>query len=49
MGKTLDCQQLIDEARRVSMETALSAALELDAIETVAVTAPAGNRPRKHN
>ena len=47
MGKSLDCQQLIDEARRVSMETALSAALELDAMETAAVTAPSGNRPRK--
>lgn len=35
MGKPVDCQQLIDEARRVSLETALEAAIELDAIETV--------------
>ena len=35
MGKTVNCQQLIDEARRVSLDTALEAAFELDAIETV--------------
>jgi|SRR5579872_4690531 len=35
IGKTVNCQQLIDEARRVSLETALEAALELDAIATV--------------
>src|SRR5258708_4571668 len=38
MGKSVNCQQLIDEARRVSLETALEAALELDTIETVAGT-----------
>jgi len=36
MGKPINCQQLIDEARRVSLETALEAALELDLLETVA-------------
>lgn len=35
MGKPVNCQQLIDEARRVSLETALNAAIELDTIETV--------------
>jgi HD-like signal output (HDOD) protein len=35
MGAPVNCQQLIDEARRVSLETALEVAIELDAIETV--------------
>jgi HD-like signal output (HDOD) protein len=46
MDKTVNCQQLIDEARRVSLETALEATLELDAIETVASGA-IGNDPSR--
>ncbi len=41
MGKSVNCQQLIDEARRVSLETALEAALELDALETTSSVAAA--------
>jgi HD-like signal output (HDOD) protein len=47
MGKAVNCQQLIDEARRVSLETALEAALELDAIETVAAGVPGNDPPRR--
>ena len=48
MEKTVDYQKLIDEARRVSLETALEAALELDAIETVAGSAT-GIAPIRRN
>ncbi len=34
MGKSVNCQQLIEEARRVTLETALAAALDLDTLET---------------
>ncbi len=47
MGKSVNCQQLIDEARRVSLETALEAALELDTIETVAGSLATPNRTNK--
>jgi HD-like signal output (HDOD) protein len=47
MGKSVNCQQLIDEARRVSLETALEAALELDTIETVAGSMIAPDRSNK--
>ncbi len=47
MEKVVNCQQLIDEARRVSLETALEAALELDAIETVAAGVPGNAAPRR--
>ena len=35
IGHSINCQQLIDEARRVCLEAALDAALDLDAIESV--------------
>ena len=47
MGKSVNCQQLIDEARRVSLETALEAALELDTIETVAGSLTTPDRANK--
>lgn len=47
MGKSVNCQQLIDEARRVSLETALEAALELDALETAVDTLAGADRARK--
>jgi HD-like signal output (HDOD) protein len=47
MGKAVNCQQLIDEARRVSLETALEAALELDAIETVSGAVPVNDSNRR--
>jgi HD-like signal output (HDOD) protein len=40
MGQTVDCQKLVDEARKLALETALDATLELDAIETVVSTTP---------
>jgi hypothetical protein len=47
MGKSVNCQQLIEEARRVSLETALEATLELDALETTSTVAVA-DHARKH-
>jgi hypothetical protein len=47
MGKSVNCQQLIDEARRVSLETALEAALELDTIETVAGSLTTNDRVKR--
>jgi len=47
MGKSVNCQQLIEEARRVSLETALEATLELDALETTSAVAVA-DHARKH-
>jgi hypothetical protein len=36
LDQPLDCDQLVDEARRLAIDTALEATIELDAIETVA-------------